>query len=213
MFYIHPDECIDCQPARPRAVQAIFPTTACREVHSYIQKNKTSSEVTRSAGTTGGAARRRPSRSRRLRERARAATATRPSRCCTVDPEPNLRSTAMRSRRPCARRASPRRGRGALGITGLIHDFDWERHPTRAPPVQGVAVLRERGWPRTCAARAGARHAHRVPRDTRWRRRSTPATSCRLPGGVRAHDAVEGARRAGGAVVRKKMKRADFAAT
>lgn len=34
------------------------------------------------------------------------------------------------------------------GLTGLIHDFDYERYPT-APdhPVRGSAILRERGYP------------------------------------------------------------------
>jgi putative nucleotidyltransferase with HDIG domain len=34
------------------------------------------------------------------------------------------------------------------GVVGLIHDFDYEKHPT-APehPLKGAEILRERGWP------------------------------------------------------------------
>jgi len=37
----------------------------------------------------------------------------------------------------------------AWGILGLIHDFDWEIHPTLDKhPVAGAPILRERGYPR-----------------------------------------------------------------
>jgi len=39
------------------------------------------------------------------------------------------------------------------GLTGLMHDFDYERYPnaehspTEGHPAQGVGILRQRGWP------------------------------------------------------------------
>ena len=36
------------------------------------------------------------------------------------------------------------------GLAGLLHDFDWEIHPTLADhPAQGAAILRQRGCPET----------------------------------------------------------------
>ena len=34
------------------------------------------------------------------------------------------------------------------GVVGLIHDFDYEKHPTAEEhPFKGAKILRERGWP------------------------------------------------------------------
>ena len=45
------------------------------------------------------------------------------------------------------------------GIVGLIHDFDYERHPTpELHPVAGASILRERGYPES-TVRAILSHA------------------------------------------------------
>lgn len=55
------------------------------------------------------------------------------------------------------------------GLAGLIHDFDWERHPDmERHPVAGVAVLRERGYPEDVLhAVLGHASYTGVARDTR----------------------------------------------
>jgi len=54
------------------------------------------------------------------------------------------------------------------GVVGLIHDFDYEQHPTAEEhPMVGAQILRERGWPEE-VVRAVLAHAPYtgVPRDT-----------------------------------------------
>src|SRR4030067_219262 len=55
------------------------------------------------------------------------------------------------------------------GLTGLLHDFDWEIHPTlEQHPQEGAQILRARGVDEVIV-RAGLRHADHtgVPRVTR----------------------------------------------
>ncbi len=60
------------------------------------------------------------------------------------------------------------------GLTGLMHDFDYERYPnesqspTDGHPTHGVSVLRERGYPDdVCEAILGHATYTGVPRRTR----------------------------------------------
>ena len=54
------------------------------------------------------------------------------------------------------------------GITGLLHDFDYEQHPTAEQhPLEGSKVLRERGYPDdVVTAILGHADYTGVPRDT-----------------------------------------------
>lgn len=100
------------------------------------------------------------------------------------------------------------------GITGLIHDFDWERHPDLGRhPVQGVEHLRAQGWPDdVCRAVLGHATHTGVARDTPMARALYACdeitgflVACALVTPAKTLDQVEVAS------VRKKMKRADFA--
>lgn len=100
------------------------------------------------------------------------------------------------------------------GLTGLIHDFDWERHPdAERHPMQGVAVLRERGWPEDiCRAVLGHATYSGVPRDTAMARALFACdelcgflVACALVQPNRTLAEVEPAS------VRRKMKSAGFA--
>jgi putative nucleotidyltransferase with HDIG domain len=100
------------------------------------------------------------------------------------------------------------------GLTGLIHDFDWERHPDmERHPMQGVAFLREQGWPEDiCRAVLGHATYSGVPRDTDMAKALYACdelcgflVACALILPEKSLEKVEVAS------VRKKMKRADFA--
>ena len=100
------------------------------------------------------------------------------------------------------------------GITGLIHDFDWERHPDlERHPMQGVEILRSKGWPDdVCRAVLGHAVHSGVPRDTRMAKALYACdelcgflVACALVTPGKSLDQVEVAS------VKKKMKRADFA--
>ncbi len=100
------------------------------------------------------------------------------------------------------------------GLTGLIHDFDWERHPDAGRhPVAGVAELERLGWPED-VRRAVLGHASYtgVPRDTLMARALFACdelcgfvVACSLVMPERSLAVVEAPS------VKKRLKRADFA--
>ena len=100
------------------------------------------------------------------------------------------------------------------GITGLIHDFDWERHPDlERHPMKGVEILRAAGWPEdVCRAVLGHAVHSGVPRDTPMAKTlyacdelSGFLVACALVTPGKTLEQVEVPS------VKKKMKRADFA--
>jgi putative nucleotidyltransferase with HDIG domain len=100
------------------------------------------------------------------------------------------------------------------GLTGLIHDFDWERHPDlERHPMDGVQVLRSLGWPEdVCRAVLGHAERSGVPRDTKMAK--TLYACDELSGFLVACALVTPGKKLAEvepASVRKKMKRVDFA--
>ncbi len=100
------------------------------------------------------------------------------------------------------------------GLTGLIHDFDWERHPdAERHPALGVEHLRSVGWPDdVCRAILGHATYSGVPRDTPMARALFACdeltgliVACALVTPGKSLDDVQVKS------VRKKMKRPDFA--
>ena len=100
------------------------------------------------------------------------------------------------------------------GLTGLIHDFDWERHPdAERHPMLGVEHLRSIGWPEdVCRAVLGHATYSGVPRATPMARALFACdelcgflVACALVMPTRSLADVEVAS------VKKKLKRLDFA--
>jgi len=104
----------------------------------------------------------------------------------------------------------------AWGLVGLLHDFDYERWPSREDhPFRGVEILAERGWPEWFR-RAILSHADYtgVPRETALERTLFACdelagflTACALVTPERSLHAVRVSS------VRKKLKSKSFAAS
>ena len=128
---------------------------------------------------------------------------------------PNLRKHCLAveaAMRHHARRLGGDEERWALA--GLVHDFDWERHPdAERHPAEGVKVLRGLGWPEdVCRAVLGHAPHTGVPRDTPMARVLYAVdelcgflVACALMTPDKSLAGLEVKS------VRKKMKRADFA--
>ncbi len=59
--------------------------------------------------------------------------------------------------RSLARRANAVAEQELWGVVGMLHDFDYERFPTREEHVwKGMLILRERGWPEVVVRGVGA---------------------------------------------------------
>ncbi len=88
---------------------------------------------------------------------------------CEFTQSDNLRKHAL-AVEACVRTYARRFGSDeeAWGVVGLLHDFDYERHP-QAPdhPLEGAKILRERGYPEE-TIQAILSHADytNVPRET-----------------------------------------------
>ena len=101
---------------------------------------------------------------------------------------PRARPSASRPRRRSRHawlRAEARRGRGDVGIVGLLHDFDFEMHPTAGEhPAKGAPILREHGVPEEIVhavlCHAPYLDALASSAKTIWTAPSTPSTNSRL---------------------------------
>jgi putative nucleotidyltransferase with HDIG domain len=116
----------------------------------------------------------------------------------------------------CMRAQARRRGgdEERWALAGLIHDFDWEKHPDlERHPVKGVEILRSLGWPEdVCRAVLGHAVHTGVPRDTDMAK--ALYASDELSGFLVACALVQPAKKLAEvevASVKKKMKRVDFA--
>jgi len=100
------------------------------------------------------------------------------------------------------------------GVTALLHDFDWEMHPTLDQhPQDGAPILREEGWPEEVIEGVLSHAEHLgVPRDTLLKK--TLFACDELSGFIHACGLVrpDGIETLEPKSVKKKLKQPSFAA-
>jgi putative nucleotidyltransferase with HDIG domain len=100
------------------------------------------------------------------------------------------------------------------GVTALLHDFDWEMHPTLDQhPQDGAPILREEGWPEEVIEGVLSHAEHlELPRDTPLKK--TLFACDELSGFIHACGLVrpDGIETLEPKSVKKKLKQPSFAA-
>jgi len=100
------------------------------------------------------------------------------------------------------------------GVTALLHDFDWEMHPTLDHhPQDGAPILREEGWPEEVIEGVLSHAEHlALPRDTPLKK--TLFACDELSGFIHACGLVrpDGIETLEPKSVKKKLKQPSFAA-
>ena len=100
------------------------------------------------------------------------------------------------------------------GVTALLHDFDWEMHPTLDQhPQDGAPILREEGWPEEVIEGVLSHAEHLgLPRDTLLKK--TLFACDELSGFIHACGLVrpDGIETLEPKSVKKKLKQPSFAA-
>jgi putative nucleotidyltransferase with HDIG domain len=100
------------------------------------------------------------------------------------------------------------------GVTALLHDFDWEMHPTlEQHPQDGAPILREEGWPEEVIEGVLSHAEHlELPRDTLLKK--TLFACDELSGFIHACGLVrpDGIETLEPKSVKKKLKQPSFAA-
>jgi putative nucleotidyltransferase with HDIG domain len=100
------------------------------------------------------------------------------------------------------------------GVTALLHDFDWEMHPTlEQHPQDGAPILREEGWPEEVVEGVLSHAEHlSLPRDTLMKK--TLFACDELSGFIHACGLVrpDGIETLEPKSVKKKLKQPSFAA-